>query len=309
MLEYSVLSNENIKQILKPYGIKNFNTVKKLSGGSENTNYLITTKNNRYVLCLFEHKSLSHAHNLTKLLSHLKIHKFKTTETFPATNGEILTIWNKKPILIKHFIEGKIKYNLSNHLIELVGKALGKLHQIPPPSYLPKIIDYGQEHFGLVSQYAKESPFEYWIKEIKKYIKPYLKKNLPKALIHSDLFCDNVIISQDKQDVTIIDFEEAAYYFRVFDLGMAIIGSCSEKDLLNKDKIKSLLHGYSKVITLMPEEKRSLQAFTVYAGASMSFWRHKNFNYVYPNMGMENHYKALQTLADHARKNSNLFID
>ena len=188
MLEYSVLSNENIKQILKPYGIKNFNTVKKLSGGSENTNYLITTKNNRYVLCLFEHKSLSHAHNLTKLLSHLKIHKFKTTETFPATNGEILTIWNKKPILIKHFIEGKIKYNLSNHLIELVGKALGKLHQIPPPSYLPKIIDYGQEHFGLVSQYAKESPFEYWIKEIKKYINPYLKKNLPKALIHSDLY-------------------------------------------------------------------------------------------------------------------------
>ena len=56
MPEYSVLSNENIKQILKPYGIKNFNTVKKLSGGSENTNYLITTNNNRYVLCLFEHK-------------------------------------------------------------------------------------------------------------------------------------------------------------------------------------------------------------------------------------------------------------
>ena len=45
MPEYSVLSNENIKQILKPYGIKNFNTVKKLSGGSENTNYLITTNN------------------------------------------------------------------------------------------------------------------------------------------------------------------------------------------------------------------------------------------------------------------------
>ena len=129
MPEYSVLSNENIKQILKPYGIKNFNTVKKLSGGSENTNYLITTNNNRYVLCLFEHKSFSHARNLTKLLSHLKTHNFKTTETFPATNGETLTTWNKKPILIKHFIEGKIKYNLPNHLIELVGKALGKLHQ------------------------------------------------------------------------------------------------------------------------------------------------------------------------------------
>ena len=58
MPEYSNLSNENIKQILKPYGIKNFTDVKKLSGGSENTNYLVTANNNRYVLCLFEHKSL-----------------------------------------------------------------------------------------------------------------------------------------------------------------------------------------------------------------------------------------------------------
>ena len=309
MPEYSVLSNENIKQILIPYGIKNFTDVKKLSGGSENTNYLITTNNNRYVLCLFEHKSLSHAHNLTQLLSHLKMHNFKTSETFPATDGKTLTTWNKKPILIKHFIEGEIKNSLPNHLIELVGKSLGKLHQIPPPSYLPKIIDYGQEHFGLVNQYAKESSFEYWLQEIKKYIQPYLKKDLPKALIHSDLYCDNVIVSQDKQNVIIIDFEEATYYFRVFDLGMAIIGSCSERKILNQEKIKSLLNGYSKVIKLTPEEKKALQAFTVYAGAAMSFWRHKNFNYVYPNMGLNDHYKALQTLANYAKANSNLFFD
>ena len=308
MPEYSNLSNENIKQILKPYGIKNFTDVKKLSGGSENTNYLVTANNNRYVLCLFEHKSLSHAHNLTQVLSHLKIHNFKTTETLPTTDGKTLTTWNKKPILIKHFIEGKIKNNLPNYLIELVGKALGKLHQIPPPSYLPKIVDYGQEHFGLVNQYAAKSSFEDWLREIKKYIQPYLDMNLPKALIHSDLFCDNVIVSEDKQNVTIIDFEETTYYYRIFDIGMAIIGSCSERNVLNQEKIKSLLHGYSKVIKLTPDEKRSLQAFTVYAGSSMTFWRHKNFNYVHPNIGLNDHYKALQILANYAKKNSNLFI-
>ena len=132
--------------------------------------------------------------------------------------------------------------------------------------------------------------------------------NLPKALIHSDLFCDNVIVSEDKQNVTIIDFEETTYYYRIFDIGMAIIGSCSERNVLNQEKIKSLLHGYSKVIKLTPDEKRSLQAFTVYAGSSMTFWRHKNFNYVHPNIGLNDHYKALQILANYAKKNSNLFI-
>ena len=101
MPEYSVLSNENIKQILKPYGIKNFNTVKKLSGGSENTNYLITTNNNRYVLCLFEHKSFSHAHNLTQVLSHLKIHNFKTDL---AETGIIAHLKIKKMCLIRKVI-------------------------------------------------------------------------------------------------------------------------------------------------------------------------------------------------------------
>jgi len=309
MLEYRVLSIKNIKEILKPYGIYHFSNAKKLSGGSENTNYIITSNNKKYVICLFEHKSHSHAHNLTRLLSYLKTHNFNTTETLSTIDKKIITIWNKKPIIVKHFIEGKIKNNLPNNLIELIGKALGKLHKIPAPSYLPTIIDYGQEHFELVNQYAKKSTFKYWLNEIKKYIQIYLEMNLPKALIHSDLFCDNVIVREDDKKVTIIDFEEATYYYRVFDIGMAIIGSCSEKNILKKEKIKSLLFGYEKVIKLTLEEKSSLQAFTVYAGASMSFWRHRNFNYVHPNLGLNDHYKALQNLANYAKKNSKLFFD
>ena len=105
-----------------------------------------------------------------------------------------------------------------------------------------------------------------------------------------------------------MDFEEAAYYYRVFDIGMAIIGLCSEGKILNKEKVKSFLIGYTKVIKLIPDEKKALQAFTVYAGAAMTFWRHRSFNYVYPNIGLKNHYKALQTLADYAKAQSSLFF-
>ena len=308
MIQYSILNKQDVKHILIPYSIKNLTNVEKLSGGYENTNYLITANNHHYVLSLFERKSPEHVKILEQLLSHLNKNNFKTSQTVSTTDGETVTYWNKKPIIIKHFIEGKIMDTLPNHIIELVGEATGKLHQIPPPDYLPKTIDYGQENFVLVNQYAPKTTFQDWIQAVKRYIQPYLEMDLPKAFIHSDLFCSNIIISSDEKSVIIMDFEEAAYYYRIFDIGMAIIGSCSERNVLNQEKIKYLLHGYSKVITLTPEEKRSLQAFTVYAGAAMSFWRHKNFNYVYPNMGMENHYKALQTLTDDAKANSNLFI-
>ncbi len=308
MTQYSILNKQDVTRILMPYSIKNLTNIEKLSGGSENTNYLITTNNCRYVLSLFENKSLDHVRVLTQLLSHLNENNFKASQTISTTNDQTVTCWNKKPIIIKHFIEGEIMDTLPNHIIKLVGEATGKLHQVPAPDYLPKTIDYGQENFKLVNQYAPKTRFEDWILAIRRYIQPYLEMDLPKAFIHSDLFCSNIIISNDEKSVTIIDFEEAAYYYRVFDIGMAIIGLCSEGKILNKEKVKSFLIGYAKVIKLTPNEEKALQAFTVYAGAAMTFWRHRNFNYVYPNMGLNNHYKALQALADYAKAQSSLFF-
>ena len=81
-----------------------------------------------------------------------------------------------------------------------------------------------------------------------------------------------------------------------------------EGKILNKEKVKSFLIGYKKEIKLTPDEEKALQAFTVYAGASMTFWRHRNFNYVYPNIGLKNRFKALQTLTDYAKEQSSLFF-
>ena len=308
MKQYSILNKQDVTRILMPYSIKNLTNIEKLSGGSENTNYLITANNHHYVLSLFENKSLDHVRVLAQLLLHLNENNFKASQTISTTNDQTVTCWNKKPIIIKHFIEGEIMDTLPNHIIELVGEATGKLHQVPPPDYLSKTFDYGQENFKLVNQYAPKTPFEDWIQEVKRYIQPYLEMDLPKAFIHSDLFCSNIIISSDNKSVTIIDFEESTYYYRVFDIGMAIIGLCSEGKVLNQKKVKSFLLGYKKEIKLTPDEEKALQPFTVYAGAAMTFWRHRNFNYVYPNMGLNNHYKALQALADYAKAQSSLFF-
>ena len=93
-----------------------------------------------------------------------------------------------------------------------------------------------------------------------------------------------------------------------FDLNIENRDSSSDKITIDAaEAIKK--HGVGiKCATITPDEKRSLQAFTVYAGSSMTFWRHKNFNYVHPNIGLNDHYKALQILANYAKKNSNLFI-
>ena len=291
-----------IEDILANVSIKDISSFKVLSGGSENTNYLINAKNDKYVLTICEQKSDKKARELAHLLEHLEKHDFESSKIIRNTNNEPVTFWKGRPIIIKKFIEGKNLKDLPHHLIELIGRELGKLHKIEVPEYLPKQVGFGKEQFVNVEKYAANSLFAIWLKKKLKYVSPYFSSNLPKAFIHSDVFWDNVIISEDESSITIMDFEDSAYYYRVFDIGMMIIGICGEGKTVNFEKARYILKGYRQEIQLLDIELNALQAFTVYAGAAMTFWRHLNFNYTKPYSKLSNHYLGLKVLTDFVKE-------
>ena len=298
-MEQSTELNEiEIREILAKFDIHNISYFELLSGGSENTNYLVKSENAKYVLCIFEQKTEKNAKDLAHLLKHLEINNFNTSRLMYNSDSESVIIWKDKPIIIKTFIEGKIRKDLSPHLLKLIGKELAKLHQINAPEYISDQLNYGKEQFVNVKKYSANSEFDIWLKNILEHIDPYLKLNLPKSIIHSDVFWDNVIIGEDDNSATIIDFEESVNYYRLFDVGMTIIGICGEEKFINMEKVKHLLEGYQSEVQLLEDEINSLKAFTIYAGASMTFWRHQNFNYVKPNSEMSNHYMKLKVLVD-----------
>jgi homoserine kinase type II len=301
MAQYTILTAQELKSIVDNYDINNILSFKVLNGGIENTNYLVNADNGKFVLTVCEQKSALKTRELAHLLEHLEKHHFQTSKIFRTRNNETITLWKGKPVIIKKFIGGKIIKHLSPELLLLLGKELGKLHKVTAPLFLPKKLNYGIENFDLVNKYAAEAPFNYWLKDIINYLTPFLKMGLPKALIHSDIFCDNVIVSEDERSVTIMDFEEAAIYYRIFDIGMMIIGTCSEEKTINLKKASFLLKGYEQEIELLDEEINALQAFTIYAGTAMTFWRHKNFNYTKPDPEFADHYLGLKILVDYIR--------
>lgn len=298
MEQYTRLNEAEIKAILVEFEIHTLSSFKLLSGGSENTNYLVKSSKGKSVLCIFEQKTAKKARELARLLKHLEHNNFSTSTLVDTRNNESVLIWKDKPIIIKGFIEGNIRKDLSTDLLKSIGKELAKLHQINAPEYLPQQLDYGKEQFDTVKKYAPNSDFNNWLQEVLSYISPYFNLDLPKCLIHSDVFWDNVIIDLDGKTVRIIDFEESSHYYRIFDLGMTIIGVCGEEKIINLDKVKALLEGYQSEVQLSEDERKALKAFTIYAGAAMTFWRHKNFNYVKPDPKMFNHYMGLKVLVD-----------
>jgi homoserine kinase type II len=299
MAQYTVINDTDLEIILKRYGIGNIQSYKILSGGSENTNYLVEALSKSFVLTICEQKSAQEAENLALLLNDLKLQNFSTSKLVATLKGAFTTQWNDKPVILKEFIEGTIIQDFSEDLLLYLGRELAKLHQVNVPDYVPKTLNYGSiERFDEVKVYAPNSSFYRWLKNTQCYIEDFISPELRKSLIHSDIFYSNVIVSEDRKVATIMDFEEACYYYRVFDIGMMIVGICFEGETINQKKMKSLLEGYQQENKLLEIEIYSLKAFTVYAATATAFWRHQNFNYVNVDATLKDHYLEMKNLAD-----------
>ncbi len=280
MAQYTVLNDAEVQTILAYYGTEKVTSYKVLSGGSENTNYLVYTENESFVLTICEQKSMLEATELASLLVYLKHNKFSTSILIKTLAGTLTTLWNNKPVMLKEFIEEDIVQDLSENLLVYLGRELAQLHQIEAPDYLPQTVAYGLERFDEVQVYSPDAEFYKWLKSTQHYIESQIDANLPKALIHSDIFYSNIIADSNGKQATIMDFEEACYYYRLFDIGMMIIGTCRDENTINSSKVDSLLKGYQQEIQLLDIEKKALKAFTLYAATATAFWRHQNFNYV-----------------------------
>ncbi len=296
MAVYTQLNKEIINQILLDYEIGTLKKVELLKGGSANSNYFVDTDLDQYVLTVCDAKSFDAARMLVNLLDHLNEFQFHTSRIVKNKKGEGLSLFNGKPVMLKMFLPGKIIENLDDdHLIK-TGALLGQLHTIPVPEFLPTYFYYGENVFQTLEESIKDHPFIEWLEPKLNYLKEHLHPELPKCLIHGDLFYNNVIINEDHP--VIMDFEEACLYYRIFDVGMAIVGLCCGRGEIQLSKMSSLIKGYQQLIQLNKMEKESLKAFIIYAAIATAFWRFKQFNFLEPDEARKDSYLEMKNIAD-----------
>jgi len=308
MAHYSILNKADILEILKPYSIYSIKKFKILDGGSENTNYKIDSEVGKIVLTISEQKTIQEAQDLAELLDHLKKNNFDTSELVHTSQNKSLSIYKNKPVMVKRYLEGKIMSDIPLHLLQQIGADTARLHKISVPDYVRDIMWCGKERFNEVKQYALNSPFDLWLKDTHSYIDKNTAPDLPKAFIHSDIFGSNIIINNDKTKATIMDFEEATHYYRVFDIAVLFISLCVQSGDIDFTRASSILKGYTSITKLTDEEKQALQPLTVYAAAGVAFWRHKNFNFTKPDKDLKDTYLKMKDLADRVRALSSNFF-
>ncbi|MFK8164755.1 MAG: phosphotransferase [Lewinella sp.] len=298
MAVYTELTPADLKQVATIFGLAEIASVHNFAGGQENSNYHLQAGGQDFVLTLCENKTAEETQILIDTLLHLEIHGFNTTRIIPTRDGASQTKLHGKPLLLKSYLSGLVADPLPLETMYPLGQAMARLHQVPTPRFLPDQLAYGRETFGpMVTKFGRPHPFLDWLGQVKTYLKKHLPKDLPRALIHADIFADNVILTP-KHGPVIMDFEEATNYYRVFDLGMAIVGTCYPEGHADLRASTELLRGYCSVEPLTQEEEASLPAATIYAAAAMASWRFWQFNIVQPGAGKQAHYQALQKIAD-----------
>lgn len=286
MATYTRIPLSDLKKIAIAYGIKALDFTS-IDGGNTNSNYYIQAAQGDYMLTLAEEKSLQEMENLAALLQQLEQYNFITSKVHPSLTREIVTEYAGKPILIKKWIKGSVYENISMEMLKQIGGTMAKLHQVPAPDFLPKLHPYGVQVFSTVVDKGIDKVYESWLSEQTQSLMEKLPKNLPKGLIHGDVFFDNVLF-EDEKIKAIIDFEEACYYYLNFDLGMGILGLCRTNGKIDLTKANALVTGYEEIRPLEFLEKELLPLFIKYAAIATSWWRFWKYNIHSPNPDLKN---------------------
>jgi homoserine kinase type II len=280
MANYTQLLEKDIQKIASNYPI----TVKEfeaMEGGAGNSSFRLITDRGKFVLTVFDEKAWDFVTRLSQILAYLAKNSFKTTRVLSQTNGEMLTRHKNKPVMIKEYIDGEVHKKLSNKMLFQAGYSLAQLHQIPIPDFLSTQHPYGRQEFPAVFKNGIDHEYESWLAARFADFEENIPVELPRSIIHGDLFYDNMLF-QDEALVALIDFEEACAYYRVFDLGMAIIGQCSDGDSLSLQKARALVEGYQASNLISQNEIEVLQLFVVYAATATSYWRYWKYNIHFP---------------------------
>ena len=277
MAVYTKLEHQEVRQFLEQYNINNFKDYKGITEGVENTNYLIKTSEQDYILTIYEKRvDENDLPFFIKLLSYLSENKFPCPKPIANKNNEkINRIKNKNAALVT-FLNGQSKNKITSEECFEIGKITAPLHEIT------KKFDINRKNNLSIENW--ESIFEKTIKQkidldesIIKKTKDYLNflkdkwpKNLPQGIIHADLFPDNIFFTNNKVS-GIIDFYFACNDFFAYEIAICINSLCFDNNsTFNMTKAKNLIDGYTSIRTLSEDEKKYLPILSM--GAAMRFF-------------------------------------
>ena len=279
MAVYTKFNHNKIEKILSHYNLGKLDKFKGIEEGIENTNYFLSVEKKKFILTIYEKRVKSEdLPFFSDLMSSLNRSNFKCPAPIINKQNKTITDFEGKKLMIVSFLEGKAKQNLSPLNCKSIGIEVAKMHGITKDFKFKRENDLSVKSWRNLfysvkdkcSKIHKDLPI--LIEENLRDVETNWPKNLPRGIIHADLFHDNIFFLQDKFS-GIIDFYFSCEDFFAFEIAICFNALCfdglKENLSFNVTKAKNFIDGYTSIRKLEEEEKNNIKVLS--QGAALRF--------------------------------------
>jgi homoserine kinase type II len=265
MAVYTDVPPEALHAFLADYDLGAPRSLKGITEGVENSNFLLEAERGRYILTIYEKRvDPADLPFFLGLMEHLARHGLPCPLPVHGRDGAALRRLSGKPAAIVSFLDGHWPRRITVERCGALGEALASLHLAAADFALTRANALSFAGWRALFEGCRgkadavEPGLEAEIAGELADLAQLWPQGLPAGVIHADLFPDNVFFAGD--EVTgIIDFYFACNDLLAYDIAICLNAWCFEHDgSFNVTKAKALLQGYRRRRPLSPAEVAAL---------------------------------------------------
>ena len=290
MAVYTHVSAEMMARFLGDYDTGELISFKGIAEGVENSNFLVETRGgkngHRFILTLYEKRvDPGDLPFFMALLDHLAERGCRVPRAIADRHGVQIRELAGRPACLIEFLEGISLTSPSPAQAHAAGEALAQMHHA--------VADFGGDRpnsMGLASWHELagkcagqwqqiDSALEAIVTEELAFLTAHWPQDLPRSVIHADLFPDNVLMLGDRVS-GLIDFYFSCRDARAYDLAVTHSAWCFSPDGRGFDAAVSdaLLQGYHANLTLNSEEIQMLPILA--RGSALRFTLSRAYDWI-----------------------------
>lgn len=283
MAVYTRLGAEEMAAIIDAFDVGTLVSAKGIAEGVSNSNWLIETQGadgagRRFILTMYETRTdIADLPFFLGLLDHLAARHCPVPRTIHDRDGSSHRLHKGKALALIEFLPGVSVSEPTAEQARAVGAALAQVHlaaadfpatrdnSLGLPAWKQLLGACGRE--GLESIHPELARI---VEHELKALSAHWPSDLPRGVIHADLFPDNVLMLGDRV-MGLIDFYFACTDITAYDIAVTHAAWCFNADgsRFLPELSTALLEGYESVRSLAPAERSALPLLA--RGAAMRF--------------------------------------
>ena len=286
MAVFTRVTEADITAWLNNYSLGTLLELQGIPAGIENTNYFVTTSNGRFVLTLFEKLTHDELPFYLNLMAHLARHGIPCPSPVADKNNLLLSTLNGKPACIVSRLPGKSVLQPAVTHCAAIGAMLGQMHSagtsfgdvMPNPRGAAWRSSAAQQ----VREFLSTQDAALLDSEVA-YHTQHAMQDLPRGVVHADLFRDNVLMEGENVG-GLIDFYFACNDSLLYDVAITVNDWCmSSEGKLDEGRTRAFLQAYHHARPFTGQEATSWP--TALRVAALRFWISRLFDLHLPRDG------------------------